>query len=328
MSSDVKIQKWIDRRFFLSTNEAASRLFCFNTSDGFMFGNIFLDNDNTFSCEEVETNHFGYNLSQICWLSNTVYRPSQKYISFISMPNTNGQSSVIFNSNTNGDQSLKWLDENMESTTSSIAYNPTQERIAISYLNSSIKIYNLSHNNCLHQYKFDNEIYNLDWNKIDSHLLLINQPDRLVVYDYQRKSISCTLSAKEKQKEYFADCIWKPLSSSMIIARCKNDLLVWDKRIGREPIRTEQLGQIGYYQNMKFSFHSNNILAAYNSTLKKIKIYDFRFMIMRQVESFCNESFLDYHWTTDAPALVVATHSGQLHWLDIDYRSEKKISFG
>ena len=41
---------------------------------------------------------------------------------------------------------------------------------------------------------------------------------------------------------------------------------------------------------------------------------------MRQVESFENisSSFLDYHWTVDKTAIVVATHQGLLHWIDVD----------
>jgi hypothetical protein len=40
---------------------------------------------------------------------------------------------------------------------------------------------------------------------------------------------------------------------------------------------------------------------------------------MRQVESFDDiSSFLDYHWTIDKMAIVVATHQGSLHWIDVN----------
>lgn len=41
---------------------------------------------------------------------------------------------------------------------------------------------------------------------------------------------------------------------------------------------------------------------------------------MRQVESFdqMSSAFLDYHWTVDKPAIVIATHQGTLEWIDVD----------
>lgn len=47
---------------------------------------------------------------------------------------------------------------------------------------------------------------------------------------------------------------------------------------------------------------------------------------MRQVESFDDiSSFLDYHWTIDKMAIVIATHQGLLHWIDVDIPWKSKI---
>ena len=47
---------------------------------------------------------------------------------------------------------------------------------------------------------------------------------------------------------------------------------------------------------------------------------------MRQVESFDepSSSLLDYFWRIDKAALVIATHQGLLHWIDVDGPSERK----
>ena len=47
---------------------------------------------------------------------------------------------------------------------------------------------------------------------------------------------------------------------------------------------------------------------------------------MRQVES-CDEipsSFLDYHWIINKMAIIVATHQGSLHWIDVDIPLKSK----
>jgi hypothetical protein len=48
---------------------------------------------------------------------------------------------------------------------------------------------------------------------------------------------------------------------------------------------------------------------------------------MRQVESFddISSAFLDYHWTIDKMAIVVATHQGLLHWIDVDIPVKLKM---
>jgi len=80
MESDVTLTNdWIYRRFFLSNIPSAPRLFCCNTSNGFTFGQINLDNDELI-CESVEENHSGFQINHLCWLPNTIYRPSRKQI--------------------------------------------------------------------------------------------------------------------------------------------------------------------------------------------------------------------------------------------------------
>jgi len=207
-------------------------------------------------------------------------------------------------------------DTNQLTPSSSIAYNETVDRIAVGYLNGLVKIYNVGHFHCSYQHMFNQEVHNLDWT---SDLLLISQPDRLVVFDFEQKSINSVLTWNQ-QKEYFSDCIWKPFSTNIVVGRNKNRLLVWDIRSGREPVKVFQLGQIGTFQKLKFSHIPNsNLLSAYDSKLEKIKIYDFRFMVICQVESFETSSFLDYQWVVDKSAIVVATHRDELHWIDIDY---------
>ncbi len=102
MESDVRLTNdWIYRRFFLSNIRSAPRLFCCNTSDGFTFGQINLDNDELV-CEPVDINHLGFQIDHLCWLSNTVYRPSRKQIQIgFTTCNRNQQTSLIYN-NENG----------------------------------------------------------------------------------------------------------------------------------------------------------------------------------------------------------------------------------
>ncbi len=47
---------------------------------------------------------------------------------------------------------------------------------------------------------------------------------------------------------------------------------------------------------------------------------------MRQVESFdeISSSFLDYHWMVDKMAIIIATHQGLLHWIDVNIPIKSK----
>ena len=49
---------------------------------------------------------------------------------------------------------------------------------------------------------------------------------------------------------------------------------------------------------------------------------------MRQVESFDQmaSSFLDYYWTVDRMAIVVATHQDLLHWIDVDLPKQRSLN--
>ncbi len=78
-SDETLTNDWIYRRFFLSNIPSAPRLFCCNTSDGFTFGQINIDNDELV-CESVDINHFGFQINHLCWFPNTIYRPSRKQI--------------------------------------------------------------------------------------------------------------------------------------------------------------------------------------------------------------------------------------------------------
>lgn len=84
MSSDVILTtNWISRRFFLSTNPSASRLFCCNTVDGFTFGQIDFNDDDQLICQSVNIQQSGFQINQLSWLSNTIFRPSRKQISYV-----------------------------------------------------------------------------------------------------------------------------------------------------------------------------------------------------------------------------------------------------
>ena len=83
MESDViSTKNWIYRRFFLSTIPSASRLFCCNTFDGFTFGQIEFDNDDQLICQSVDISHLTWQINQLSWLPNTIFRPSRKQISY------------------------------------------------------------------------------------------------------------------------------------------------------------------------------------------------------------------------------------------------------
>ena len=83
MESDVVLTtNLIYRRFFLSTNPFASRLFCCNTFDGFTFGQIEFDDDDQLICQSVNIQQIGFQINQLSWLPNTIFRPSRKQISY------------------------------------------------------------------------------------------------------------------------------------------------------------------------------------------------------------------------------------------------------
>ncbi|UJR10601.1 hypothetical protein I4U23_014798 [Adineta vaga] len=105
-------------------------------------------------------------------------------------------------------------------------------------------------------------------------------------------------------------------------------MLNLNELVGNEPIRSQTLDIFGHPEKLKCSLASpNHLLSLYDSRLSKIKIYDFRYLTMRQVESFDNlsSSFLDYHWSIDQMAIVVATHQGLIHWIDINVPLNSKI---
>ncbi|CAF3534953.1 unnamed protein product [Rotaria socialis] len=331
MKSDVAVTNdWVYRRFFLSNIDSAPRLFCFNTSDGFTFGQINLDNDELV-CESVDTNHFGFQINHLCWLSNTVYRPSRKQIKIglTTLPTLNRrqQASLIYqNENKDSVQNLKWLDETVRLTPSSIDYNKSFDQISTSHLNGTVKIYNASQYSLSYQFVFSNHgvLHQLKWNPTESNLLLLAHQSRLNIFDFEHKTIGLTLNYDGK--EHLADCTW--ITNDIIIGRHRQQILIWDKRASREPIRNEILDPFGQLEKLKCSLASpNHLISTYDARLAKIKIYDIRFLTMRQVESFDNisSSFLDYHWTINKMAIVVATHQGLLHWIDVNIPLNSKI---
>ncbi|CAF0947571.1 unnamed protein product [Adineta ricciae] len=324
MESDVTVTNaWVHRRFFLSNLRSASRLFCCNTSDGFTFGQINLDNDELI-CEPVDTNHFGFQINHLCWLPYTTHRPSQKEIKvgLTTLPTANRteQMSAVYHTEPeNSMQNLRWLDGTTHLTPLSMDYSKSLDQIAVGHLNGTVKIYNPSQSQLCHEVTFANHgvLHKIEWNPKESPLLLLAHQNRLNIFDCQRKTIN--LSLNSTGKEHIADCTWK--SNDVLVGRQRQQILIWDKRISREPIRNETLDIFGHPEKLKCSLASpNHLLSLYDSRLSKLKIYDFRYLTMRQVESFddLSSSFLDYHWTVDQMAIVVATHQGQLHWIDVN----------
>ena len=81
---DVTVRRtnWIYRRFFLSNLPLAPNLVCLNCSNGFAFGEIEFVNDEI-QCQIIETHQSDLQINHLCWLSNTVCRPSKKQISYV-----------------------------------------------------------------------------------------------------------------------------------------------------------------------------------------------------------------------------------------------------
>lgn len=317
----VRRSNWIYRRFFLSNLPLASKLFCFNHSNGFTFGEIELFNDEL-QCQIIETNQSGLQINHLCWLPNTICRPSKKQISvgLTTLPteNQNEQTTTLIYNN----QNQRFLDKPTDLTPSSIDSN---DFLAVSYLNGTVKIYDTSS----YQLTFEKTFYygnlhQLKWNPIESHLLLLSHQNHLNIFDTHRQTIDSTLS--NIGKEHLADCTW--LNKNLIIGRHRHHLLIWDRRVSREPIRNEVLDRFGQIEKLKYCLMSpENLISVYDSRLSKLKLFDLRFLTMRQVETFDENSsaFLDYYWLSNQMAILIATHQGSLHWIDVNLAKKRKF---
>jgi len=313
----VRRTNWIYRRFFLSNLPLAPNLVCLNCSNGFAFGEIEFVNDEI-QCQIIETHQSDLQINHLCWLSNTVCRPSKKQISVGLTTLPNEQTTLIYN---NGNR-INFLDKTTDLTPSSIDSNDSS--LAVSYLNGTVKIFDTSsYHLALEKTFYYGNLHQLKWNPLESHFLLLAHQNHLNIFDTQRQIVDQNLS--NTGKEHLADCTW--LSKDLIIGRHRHHLLIWDKRISREPIRNEVLDRFGQIEKLKTCLVCpENFISVYDSRLSKLKLFDLRFLTMRQVETFDEHpsAFLDYHWLSNQMAILIATHQGFLHWIDVHRPKKRK----